>query len=63
MKKAATKKVPFEKRPLCVCGCKMKWVSYRGYYDEFKYWQCDNCKLDDEIKAYETDDGWQGAYA
>lgn len=58
-------KIPFEKRPTCSCGVKMKLVEYRGYYEDFRYWDCENCKLDDEIQNNKTqaDKTWFGSYA
>ncbi|MBS4173502.1 hypothetical protein [Bacillus sp. FJAT-49736] len=58
------KKMKFESRPICSCGVKMKLVEYRGYYEEFRYWDCDNCKLDDEIqnRNVEADKIWKGSY-
>ena len=55
--------IKFEKRPTCSCGVKMKLVKYQGYYDEFKYWCCENCKLDDEIQDMKADKEEKGSYA
>lgn len=56
-------RVPFEKRPICSCGVKMKLVKYSGYYDEFMHWSCDNCDLENKLDEYEPDDKYRGAYA
>ena len=58
-------KVPFELRPVCSCGVKMKLVEHRGYYDEFLYWRCDSCKLDEEMnkRKYKADHLEKGSYA
>lgn len=56
-------KIPFGKRPMCSCGVKMKLVEYKGYYDGFKYWCCENCNLENELDKYESDDKKFGAYA
>jgi hypothetical protein len=55
--------VKFENRPRCSCGVKMKLVEYRGYYDEFNYWCCDNCDLDRDIQDMKTDRQEKGSYA
>lgn len=59
------KKIKLENRPVCACGVKMKLVEYRGYYDGFRYWECDNCMLDDDIQKDDVgvDRDWLGAYA
>lgn len=57
------KKVKFEQRPTCSCGVKMKLVMYEGYYEEFKYWRCDSCHLDDEMQDFDEDSKNTGAYA
>lgn len=59
------KKLKFQERPTCSCGVKMKLVEYRGYYESFKYFRCDNCTLDDTIQSKEiiTDDENIGAYS
>lgn len=56
--------VTFEKRPVCSCGVKMKLVEYKGYYEEFRYWECNNCNLDIEIqdRKIKTDKEWLGSY-
>ena len=41
----------------------MKLVEYKGYYDSFKYWRCDNCDLDNKIQKIEADKGEKGSYA
>lgn len=56
-------KIPFEKRPICSCGVKMKLIEYRGYYDGFRYWACENCDIEKEMDQYEPDDDWSGGYA
>lgn len=55
--------IKFEKRPMCSCGVKMKLINYMGYYDSFKYWRCDNCKLDNEIQNIKEDETERGCYA
>ena len=50
-------------RPVCVCGEKMTLVEYEGYYDEFKYWACYECDLDDKIQDMNPDETQRGAYA
>ncbi|MNM49639.1 hypothetical protein D3C81_606470 [compost metagenome] len=57
------KKVPFEKRPICSCGVKMKLAKYIGYYDELMYWTCDNCDLEKQLDKYAPDNEYRGAYA
>lgn len=54
--------IKFEKRPICSCGTKMKLLSYKGYYDSFNYWRCDNCELDNQIQNIEPDKGEKGSY-
>ena len=56
-------KIKFELRPVCSCGVKMKLVEYKGYYDSFNYWRCDNCDLDKKIQKIEADKGEKGSYA
>ncbi len=58
-------KLPFEKRPTCSCGVKMKLIEYKGYYDGFRYWSCDNCALGQDMQneKYDADDSWNGYYA
>ena len=58
-------RIPFEIRPTCSCGVKMKLVEYRGYYEEFRYWDCDNCKLNNVMdkRAIKADKIWSGSYA
>lgn len=53
--------IKFKDRPICVCGCKMKLIKYKGYYESFNYWACDNCKEDLEKK--ECDSEWNGNYS
>ena len=55
-------KIKFEKRPLCSCGTKMKLVKFKGYYEEFNYWRCDNCNLDNEMQKIEADTTDKGRY-
>lgn len=55
-------KIPFEKRPICSCGCKMKMVEYKGYYEEFKYWECENCDIEKQMWDYEADKTFNGSY-
>lgn len=49
-------------RPTCSCGHKMEFVRYKGYYEEFEYWECNNpeCNIEDNI---EPEDEWRGSYA
>lgn len=54
---------PFAKRPVCSCGAKMKLAQYKGYYDTFNYWCCDNCGLGDEIQRVKPDDIFKGQFA
>lgn len=54
---------PFAKRPVCSCGVKMKLVQYKGYYDSFNYWCCENCALDNEIQKVDADSVCKGSYA
>ena len=56
-------KIKFELRPVSSCGVKMKLVEYKGYYDSFNYWRCDNCDLDKKIQKIEADKGEKGSYA
>lgn len=55
-------KVKIKNRPICSCGVKMKLVEYKGYYENFNYWACENCDLDNEIQKKEADKSWKGAY-
>lgn len=55
-------KVKFQDRPTCSCGVKMKLIKYVGYYDEFKYWRCDNCNLNENLDDYKEDFIWGGQY-
>jgi hypothetical protein len=55
--------MPFEKRPTCTCGAKMKFIEYNGYYDVFYYWDCENCNIQNEMDKYEPDKREKGAYA
>lgn len=55
--------VEFKNRPICSCGVKMKLVEFKGYYEGFKYWRCDNCNLDDKIQEEKPDKKELGAYA
>lgn len=52
-----------ESRPTCSCGAKMDIIEYTGYYDDFKYWRCDECDLDDKIQNAEADTKESGSYA
>ena len=58
-------KIKFENRPTCSCGAKMKLVYFKGYYDSFKYWTCDNCQLDRRIQSNEIEEDVEhrGGYA
>jgi len=41
-----------KKRPICSCGTEMTLIRYRGYYDEFEYWECEkyDCRIADGFK-------------
>lgn len=56
--------IPFDKRPVCSCGVKMKLIEYAGYYEEFRYWDCENCDQGREIqdRKLKADKSWKGAY-
>ena len=56
-------KVKFEDRPICSCGVKMKVVEYKGYYDSFNYWVCNNCDLDEKIQKIKPDTQEKGSYS
>ena len=51
--------LPEELRPTCSCGKRMIVVQYKGYYDEFSYFGCTNCKLD--VDDYEPEGDWSGS--
>lgn len=51
--------LPEELRPTCSCGERMIVVQYKGYYDEFNYFGCTNCKLD--VDDYEPEGEWSGS--
>lgn len=57
------RKIPDDKRPTCTCGAKMKIVEYRGYYDSFKFFECDACTLVSELDRYNPDKHEYGPYA
>lgn len=50
-----------EKRPVCSCGSKMDIVEFKGYYDEFNYFECSKCELD--VDDYKADKEHYGQYA
>lgn len=59
-------RIPFAKRPICPsCGVKMKLIQYKGYYEEFRYWECENgiCEINNEKERVEPDYAWKGSYA
>lgn len=56
-------KIEFQHRPTCSCGVKMKLIEYKGYYDKFNYWSCDNCELEMIAQDAEPDNTSKGAYA
>lgn len=56
-------RAPFEIRPTCSCGVKMKLIKYKGYYDTFQYWSCENCELETKLDKYKSDEEYSGAYA
>lgn len=49
-------------RPTCACGEKMELIHYKGYYEEFKYWRCDECEIDDKMQDLDGDYSERGAY-
>jgi hypothetical protein len=51
-----------KKRPICSCGTEMTLNKYRGYYDEFEYWSCENydCTIIDDFKPDFIDKGSYG---
>lgn len=53
------KELPEELRPTCSCGEKMIVVNYKGYYDEFCYFDCATCGLNAD--EYEPDSDWSGS--
>lgn len=57
--------IKFKQRPTCACGDKMSLVEYNGYYDSFRYWECNQCEIDEEIQNenIRADREWIGAYA
>jgi len=55
--------IKFKDRPKCSCGVKMKLERYKGYYDLFNYWVCDNCELDKDMQDEEADRTCLGSYA
>lgn len=55
-------RLKFEDRPVCSCGVKMKLVEFKGYYENFNYWRCDNCDLDDRMQKMKPDKVDKGAY-
>lgn len=56
-------KLKFEDRPVCSCGVKMKLVEFKGYYESFNYWRCDNCDLDGKMQKMKPDKVDKGSYA
>ena len=47
-------------KPKCPKCKKEMWIThYEGYYDEFRYWECE-CEEDD---LPETENKWHGQYA
>ena len=56
-------KIPEKERPTCSCGERMQLDEYTGYYDSFKYWQCNACDLDGRAQDAEPDYQWSGIYA
>lgn len=55
------KEIPEEKRPTCSCGEKMHIVEFKGYYDEFNYFECGKCEVDAD--DYKPDDERRGQFA
>lgn len=49
-------------KPICACGSELRVVEYRGYYETFKFLNCENeqCNYIDNAKV---DDEERGAYA
>ena len=50
-------------RPVCSCGELMKLIYYQGYYDDFKYWECDNKDCELNIDDLDADERMSGSYA
>ena len=51
-----------ELKPVCkTCGLAMKQIEFRGYYDEFLFWDF-SCNCNDKI-PFKIDDTERGAYA
>ena len=57
------KEINDKDRPTCSCGEKMQLKDYQGYYDDFKYWECDNEDCDLNVDNLEADDKLMGSYA
>lgn len=58
--------MPADKKPICpFCGEKMILVEFQGYYEGFRYFECDNdeCDVRYEMDKYQPDDTWKGSYA
>lgn len=51
-----------KKRPVCVCGEAMIVVQHIGYYDQFKYFECDNEKCSLNVDTMITETKNYGAY-
>lgn len=49
-------------RPVCICGSPMRLVLYRGYYDQFRYWACYSCNIQNEMYKYKVDEKVQGEF-
>lgn len=48
-------------KPVCSCGKEMKKVDFKGYYDEFDFWECeDGCDISEGLPV---DEERFGAYS
>lgn len=55
------REIKVEDRPVCSCGRKMIIVEYKGYYDTFNYFYCEDCEIDPDY--YKADEYTRGSYA
>lgn len=51
------------RRPICVCGEEMVVVQFTGYYDEFKYFECENPDCVMDIDMMNPTSETRGGYA
>lgn len=51
-----------KKRPICACGTEMTYIQYKGYYDEYTFWICENEKCTTE-DGFKPDEEYTGLYA